>query len=191
MDRGTQDVCYAIFRFDDGIKALQEEAMIEVLTLTPGEKQSRLGSYGLTPPCRALSNAVLMGMARYPVNPFRGFGIADSYIQGRLLEGWAASCGRVITDLHKPFLRPEAFRLEKGCAIWPTQDHTALLMPLSSGRAHIELLPRGSNNVIPMWWDPGMVLHLNEMGLRLKGNGSVRFIYILLRTAPFAEVTFW
>ncbi|KAJ3529436.1 hypothetical protein NM208_g9758 [Fusarium decemcellulare] len=172
MDRGTQDACYAIFHFDDGIKALQEEAMIEVLTLTPGEKQSRLGSYGLTPPCRALSNAVLMGM-------------------GRLLEGWAANCGRIITDLHKPFLRPEAFRLQKGCAIWPTQDHTALLMPLSSGRAHIELLPRGSNNVIPMWWDPGMVLHLNEMGLRLKGNGSVRFIYILFRTAPFEEVTFW
>ncbi|KAF4984436.1 hypothetical protein FZEAL_399 [Fusarium zealandicum] len=167
-----QEAWYAIFRFDEEIKALQAEAIIEVLTLSPGEKQSRLGSYGLTSPCRALSNAVLKGM----------------YAP---LESWATGCGLVIKDLEKPLLRPEAFRLQQGCALWPTQDHTALLMPLSNGKARVDLLPRGSNSVIPMDWDPGMVIHLNEMGLRLRGSGSVRFIYILFRTAPSPEYRVW
>lgn len=52
-------------------------------------------------------------------------------------------------------------------------------------------MPRGSNTVVAMDWDPNMVIHLNEMGLRLRGNGSVRFIYILFRTTPIPEYRVW
>jgi hypothetical protein len=55
---------YEIYRFDDQIKALQEKAIVEVLTSTPGQKQSRLGSYGLDKSCEELSEAVIRGMVR-------------------------------------------------------------------------------------------------------------------------------
>ncbi|KAF5018129.1 hypothetical protein F66182_9908 [Fusarium sp. NRRL 66182] len=168
----AQEAWYAIFRFEDNIRALQQEAIIEVLTLTPWEKQSRLGSYGLTPPCRALSNVVVRGM-------------------NGALTSWAASYGIVIKDLDRPCFRPEAFRLQQGCALWPTQGHTALLMPLSNSKAPVDLIPRGSNVLVPINWDPGMVIHLHEMGIQLRGNGSVRFIYILFKTGPSMERRAW
>jgi hypothetical protein len=55
---------YEIYRFDDQIKTLQEKAIVEVLTSTPGQKQSRLGSYGLDKLCEELSEEVIRGMVR-------------------------------------------------------------------------------------------------------------------------------
>lgn len=55
---------YEIYRFDDQIKTLQEKAIVEVLTSTPGQKQSRLGSYGLGKLCEELSEEVIRGMVR-------------------------------------------------------------------------------------------------------------------------------
>ncbi|KAM0424863.1 hypothetical protein ACHAPT_009919 [Fusarium lateritium] len=155
---------YATFRMDEYTMALQAEAISEVLTLTPGEKQPRLGSYGLTPPCRAVTYSVLRGM----------------FIP---LGNWAAYHKLVVQDLARPMFRPEAFRLENGSALWPTPDHTALLIPLSNGKACLDLLPRGTNLAIPIVWEPRMVLHLHEMGVQFSGTGSVRFVYVLLRVA--------
>ncbi|KAM0223011.1 hypothetical protein ACHAQD_003742 [Fusarium lateritium] len=164
----VEEVWYSIFRFRDEIRVLQGEAIVEVLTLTPRQKQPKLGSYGLTPACRALSDAMVQGM-------------------NSALETWATNHGLIIKDLDEPEFRPEALRLHKDCALWPTPHHTALLMSLSQGRAEVNLLPRDTNTSIPINWDPGMVIHLNEMGLQFRGNGSVRFIYILFQTAPLSE----
>ncbi|SPJ83827.1 uncharacterized protein FTOL_10343 [Fusarium torulosum] len=164
---------YEIYRFDDQIKTLQEKAIVEVLTSTPGQKQSRLGSYGLGKLCEELSEEVIRGM------------------NGPLTR-WATSCGLVITDLSRPHFRSEAFRLQKGSALWPGENSTALLVPLSNGNAQIDLIPRGgSNSVISHNWDPRTVIHLHEMGFELRGNGSVRFIYVLFRTAPCPEYRVW
>ncbi|KAF4966039.1 hypothetical protein FSARC_6239 [Fusarium sarcochroum] len=168
----AQEPWYDILCVNEATKALQEEAILEVLRLTPGEKQSGLGSYGLTDPCRDLSKVVIRGM-------------------NGALEKWATSCGLAIKDLDKPFYRPEAFRLQKGCSLWTSRDCTALLMPLSHSKAQIHLLPRGSNTPIPHDWDPGTVIHLNEMGFEFRGNGSVRFIFIIFRTAPCLEYRVW
>jgi hypothetical protein len=51
-----------VYRFNDHIKSLQEKAIVEVLTSTPGEKQSRLGTYGLEKPCAELSDEVIRGL---------------------------------------------------------------------------------------------------------------------------------
>lgn len=53
---------YEVYRFNDRIKALQEKAIVEVLTSPPAEKQSRLGSYGLHELCEELSKEVIRGM---------------------------------------------------------------------------------------------------------------------------------
>ncbi|KAM5347046.1 hypothetical protein ACJ41O_010051 [Fusarium nematophilum] len=156
---------YAIFRFSEEIALLQHDAGIEVLTSTPHEKELRLASYGLPPACRHLSNVIVRNMQA-------------------ALENWAAGRGRLVKDLDRPHFRPEAFRLEPGCALWPARDYTAILMSLSNGRASVDLIPRSHNDTIAIEWDPGMVIHLHEMGIQLRGNGSVRFIYILFRTAP-------
>ncbi|KAF5723563.1 hypothetical protein FMUND_1733 [Fusarium mundagurra] len=161
-----------VYRFNDHIKSLQETAIVEVLTSTPGEKQSRLGTYGLAKPCADLSDEVIRGLS------------------GPLMR-WATSRGAVIQDLQRPIFRSEAFRLQKGSALWPGRHCTALLVPLSNRNAQIELIPRGSNEAITHNWDPRTVIHLNEMGLQFQGNGSVRFIYILFQTAPCPKHGFW
>ncbi|RGP71135.1 hypothetical protein FLONG3_7263 [Fusarium longipes] len=99
----------------------------------------------------------------------------------------------VIQGLKGPLarFRSEAFRLQKGSALWPGQNSTALLVPLSNGNAKIDLLPRGSNDRVSHDWDPDTVLHLNEMGFEFQGNGSVRFIYILFQTARVPGGQVW
>ncbi|KAF4335687.1 hypothetical protein FBEOM_10449 [Fusarium beomiforme] len=154
-----------VYRFNDHIKTLQEKAIVEVLTLTPWEKQKRLGSYGLEKACEELSEEVIRGLT------------------GPLIR-WAAERGLVIRDIQRPCFRSEAFRLQEGSALWPGTNSTALLVPLSNGKAHIELIPRGDNDPVLHKWDPRTVVHLNEMGFQFKGNGSVRFIYILFQTGP-------
>jgi hypothetical protein len=168
----AQEPRYEVYRFDDQIKSLQEKAIVEVLTSTPAEKRSRLGSYGLDKLCEELSEEVIRGM------------------NGPLAR-WASGCGLVISDLHRPSFRSEAFRLQKGSALWPGQNSTALLVPLSNGNAKIDLLPRGSNSRVSHDWDPRTLIHLNEMGFEFRGNGSVRFIYILFQTAPCPEYHVW
>ncbi|KAF4448135.1 hypothetical protein F53441_8451 [Fusarium austroafricanum] len=164
----AQQPYYEVYRFDDKIKELREKAIVEVLTLSPGEKQWRLGSYGLDQSCEELSEKVIRGL-------------------NRPLIRWATKRGAVIEDLERPHFRPEAFRLHKGSVLWPGPHATALLVPLSNGNAHIELMPRGTNDVIPYVWDPRTVLHVNEMGFQFRGTGSVRFIYILFQTAPASK----
>ncbi|KAF9772972.1 hypothetical protein IL306_009266 [Fusarium sp. DS 682] len=155
-----------VFRFSDDIKELQDKATVEVLTLTPREKQAGLGSYGLEKACEEYSDEVIRGLTASLVR-------------------WATARGVVIKDIKKPTFRSEAFRLQEGSILWPGSNSTALLVPLSNGRAHIELLPRGSSNQpVARKWDPRTVLHLNEMGFEFRGTGSVRFIYILFQTGP-------
>lgn len=57
-----------VYRFNDHIKSLQEKAIVEVLTSTPGEKQSRLGTYGLAKPCADLSDEVIRGLVSLSIN---------------------------------------------------------------------------------------------------------------------------
>ncbi|KAJ4314694.1 hypothetical protein N0V84_008769 [Fusarium piperis] len=151
-----------MYKFDDHTRALQAEAISEVLTVAPGEKRTGLGSYGLPPPCRTLANSVRRGM-------------------GPALELWASNADVAISDLVKPYYRPEAFRLQKGCSIWSAPGHVTLLMPLTRVPVKMYVIPRGSNRPVPSVWNPGMVLFLNELGIQVYGTGSVRFVYILLR----------
>jgi hypothetical protein len=58
----AQEPRYEVYRFNEEIKALQEKAIVEVLTSTPAEKQLRLGSYGLDKLCEELSEEVIRGM---------------------------------------------------------------------------------------------------------------------------------
>jgi hypothetical protein len=58
----AQEPRYEVYRFDEQIKALQEKAIVEVLTSTPAEKQLRLDSYGLDKLCEELSDEVIRGM---------------------------------------------------------------------------------------------------------------------------------
>ncbi|KAL6917549.1 hypothetical protein FSHL1_008979 [Fusarium sambucinum] len=167
-----QEPRYEIYRFDEQIKILQEKAIVEVLTSTPAEKKLRLDSYGLEKLCEELSDEVIRGM------------------NGPLAK-WATGCGLVINDLNKPNFRSEAFRLQKGSALWPGENSTTLLVPLSNGNAKIDLLPRGSKDRVAHDWDPRTVIHLNEMGFEFQGNGSVRFIYILFQTARYPEYHVW
>ncbi|EKJ71598.1 hypothetical protein FPSE_08237 [Fusarium pseudograminearum CS3096] len=160
----SQEPRYEVYRFRDDIKALQEKAIVEVLTSSPSGGQLRLYSYGLDNSCEELSDGVIRGM-------------------GGPLSKWASHCGLVINDLDRPTFRSEVFRLQRGSAIWPGKNSTALLVPLSNGNAMIDLLPRGSRDRIAHDWDPRTILHLNEMGFEFQGNGSVRFMYILFQTA--------
>ncbi|RSL57395.1 hypothetical protein CEP54_008317 [Fusarium duplospermum] len=156
------DPWYAVFKYDEYTEYLQREAISEIMTMTPAEKRFRLGTYGLTPPCRAVVNAVMRGMH----NP---------------LSYWASKNYVTFKSLPKPAFRPEAFRLESGCIVWPNPDHISLLMPLGKHMASVELIPRGTNYIIPAEWDSAHVLFLNEMGIRFTGRGSLRFIYIMIR----------
>lgn len=50
-------------------------------------------------------------------------------------------------------------------------------------------MPRGTNYCIPTRWAPGLVLFLNETGIRFTGNGCLRFIYIMLHKSPLPQKT--
>lgn len=100
---------------------------------------------------------------------------------------WAHSAEVILPDLEKPYFRPEAFRLDKDCAVWPTLRDVGILVPLGGAPASIELLPRGTNWAVPTLWQPGMVLFLNEVGMRFTGNGSLHFIYIAIHKARLLE----
>ncbi|RSL64419.1 hypothetical protein CEP53_004070 [Fusarium sp. AF-6] len=163
------DPWYSAHVYDQYTECLKVDAIAEIMTMTPYQKQALLGTYGLTPTCRAVVLAVMKGMYNT-----LGFG--------------AFKRGVNIMDLEQPWLRPEAFRLETGCIIWPTPEYVSMMMPLGAHTARIELLPRGTNYVIPALWNPGHVLLLNAMGMRFTGGGSLRFIYIMLRKEPALRV---
>ncbi|RMJ05083.1 hypothetical protein CDV36_014246 [Fusarium kuroshium] len=163
------DPWYSAYVYDQYTACLKVEAIAEIMTMTPYQKQALLGTYGLTSPCRAIVHAVMRGMYN-------------------TLGFWAFKRGVDVMDLEQPFLRPEAFRLETGCIIWPTPDYVSLMVPLGDHTARIELLPRGTDYVIPALWEPTHVLFLNEMGMRFTGGGSLRFIYIMLRKEPALRV---
>lgn len=59
----SQEPRYEVYRFRDDIKALQEKAIVEVLTSSPSGGQLRLYSYGLDNSCEELSDGVIRGMA--------------------------------------------------------------------------------------------------------------------------------
>ncbi|KAI8683253.1 hypothetical protein LRP88_04775 [Fusarium phalaenopsidis] len=163
------DPWYAVYVYDEYTKHLQTEAISDIMTITPREKHSKLGTYGLSPPCRAVVWAVLRGM-------------------NGPLSSWSAKAKVIIHDLQRPWFRPEAFRLETGCTLWPTPGHIVVLMPLSTGRANIELMPQGTNYCIPVEWEPGMVLFLNETAIRFTGTGCLRFIYISFHKSALPKV---
>ncbi|KAI8681825.1 hypothetical protein NCS55_00435800 [Fusarium keratoplasticum] len=164
------DPHFTVYRYDEYTKYLQPEAISDIMSITPREKHTGLGSYGLSPACRAVVWAVLRGMK----DP---------------LSKWAAKENIIIPDLHKPLFQPEAFRLEPGSGLWPSPGRVVVLMPLSTGRASVEVMPRGTNYCIPTRWAPGLVLFLNETGIRFTGNGCLRFIYIMLHKSPLPQKT--
>ncbi|EEU47568.1 uncharacterized protein NECHADRAFT_35433 [Fusarium vanettenii 77-13-4] len=163
----AMDPRFAVFEYDLYTRVLQREAIGELMCLTPWEKKVRLFSYGLPPSCEAVVKAY---------NP---------------LLSWSSSNNAVIKDITQPFFHPEAFRLEAGCTIWPSPDTIGLLMPLGAYKAPIELLPRGTDYVITAYWHADTVLFLNEMGMRFTGNGSVRFIYIMLYKLAVPQIRGW
>ncbi|KAJ4132787.1 hypothetical protein NW754_015600 [Fusarium falciforme] len=162
------DPWFAVYLYDEYTKNLQTEAISDIMAINPREKHTGLGTYGLSPPCRAVVWAVLRGM-------------------NGPLSSWSAKSNVIIHDLHKPWFKPEAFRLKTGSGLWPTPGRIVVLMPLSTGTANIELMPRGTNYCIPAEWEPGMVLFLNETGIRFTGNGCLRFIYIILHKSPLPQ----
>ncbi|CAM1501649.1 Fc.00g036330.m01.CDS01 [Cosmosporella sp. VM-42] len=169
MAQNQSPSMYKFFAFGPEYQRLQQDAITEVLTLTPVEKRARLGSYELPQPCRAFSDVILQGMICPLVN-------------------WAAHHRLIITDLDGPWLRPEAFRLEKACTIWPKPNYTVVLVPLNNLKVEIDLIQRGTNAVGTFAWEPNVVIHFTEMGLRVRGNGSARFIYIMLSVEPDVRV---
>ncbi|KAM6524047.1 hypothetical protein FSOLCH5_004655 [Fusarium solani] len=56
------DPSFAVYLYDEYTKHLQTEAISDIMAITPAEKHSKLATYGLSPPCRAVVWAVLRGM---------------------------------------------------------------------------------------------------------------------------------
>ena len=100
---------------------------------------------------------------------------------------WALRNRVVIKDMDVPLSRPEAFQLERGCTIWPAQDRTVVLLPLNESRVDIELIYRGGNTAVTVGWDPNIIIHFTELGLRVPGSGVARFIYVSLTLDREAE----
>ncbi|KAK7419420.1 hypothetical protein QQX98_003372 [Neonectria punicea] len=150
---------YCFIELNPYLKHLQEDAITEVITLTPNHRMPEMGSYGLTYPCCALSNAVLELMVP-------------------LLHQWAVNQGLIINEPCKLMLRPEAFRLEKSCCLVPAPGHTVLLVPLMNVDTTISIMSDGKP-VKTETWAPDKLLLLNDLGIQMSARGNARFIFLM------------
>ncbi|KAF4979090.1 hypothetical protein FZEAL_4650 [Fusarium zealandicum] len=162
---------YRLLPLQSHVKALQQDATTEVLTLFPVEKRKGLLSYGSPESCEKVSDALLQ----------------DLSMQASDLESWAMSFGMTVKDVKRPQISPQAFRLEKDNTSSLLKGYTALVVALGNTKYDVELVSGDKKSSRKETWDPGFALHLRETGLKARG-GHIRFLYIPLHLEPISSL---